>query len=103
MNVKYDRSLLYGNNRRWDMTAYVENLFDVRQKTGAINQYQVYPGAPVHFRFKLGVTFLRCRNELERCGILADPNGYGFAAFSASCFLRNSSNRFSFSSKTVGL
>lgn len=48
---------VYGNYRRWDTTAYVENLFDVRYETGSINQYQVYPGAPVNFRFQLGVTF----------------------------------------------
>ena len=48
---------LFGRYGRWDMTAYVENIFDVRYETGSIDQYQVYPGAPVNFRFQLGATF----------------------------------------------
>lgn len=36
-------------------------------------------------------------------GIATESVDYGFAAFSASCFLRSSWNRCSFSSKTVGL
>jgi iron complex outermembrane receptor protein len=48
---------VYGRLRRWDMSAYVENIFDVRYETGSINQYQVYPGAPVNFRFTVGASF----------------------------------------------
>jgi iron complex outermembrane receptor protein len=48
---------LFGQYRRWNLNAYVENLFDVRYETGAANQYQVYPGAPVNFRLQIGATF----------------------------------------------
>lgn len=48
---------VFGQYRRWDMTAYVENIFDVRYETGSIDQYQVYPGAPANFRLQLGVRF----------------------------------------------
>jgi iron complex outermembrane receptor protein len=48
---------VYGRYRRLDMTAYIENIFDVRYSTGSINQYQVYPGAPTNFRLQMGVTF----------------------------------------------
>src|SRR5690606_21561258 len=36
-------------------------------------------------------------------GIVTESVDYGFAAFSAPCFLGSSGNRCSFSSKTVGL
>jgi iron complex outermembrane receptor protein len=48
---------LFGHYGRWDLNAYVENVLDVRYETGSINQYQVYPGAPINFRFQLGATF----------------------------------------------
>lgn len=47
----------YGQYGRWDLAAYVENILDVRHETAAVNQYQVYPGAPVNFRLQVGATF----------------------------------------------
>lgn len=48
---------IYGQRGRWDLAAYVENVFNVRYETGATNQYQVYPGAPANFRLQLGANF----------------------------------------------
>ena len=47
----------FGQYGRWDMTAYIENILDVRYETGSISQYQVYPGAPANFRLQIGVMF----------------------------------------------
>ena len=48
---------VFGRLGRWDLATYIENVFDIRYETGSINQYQVYPGAPVNFRLTLGATF----------------------------------------------
>lgn len=55
----YDRWDLgvFGQYCRWDFTAYLENIFDERYEVGSINQYQVYPGAPLNFRLQAGVCF----------------------------------------------
>lgn len=48
---------VFGRWGRWNMTTYIENIFDVRYSTGSIDQYQVYQGAPVNFRMQVGATF----------------------------------------------
>lgn len=42
---------------RWNLDAYVENIFDTRYSVGSVDQFNVMPGAPANFRFQLGATF----------------------------------------------
>jgi iron complex outermembrane recepter protein len=48
---------VFGQWGRWNMSTYVENVFDIQYATGSIDQYQVYPGAPVNFRMQIGASF----------------------------------------------
>ncbi|WP_254508106.1 TonB-dependent siderophore receptor [Anatilimnocola floriformis] len=48
---------VFGQYGRWDMTAYFENIFDIQYATSAVNQYQVYQGAPANFRLMVGANF----------------------------------------------
>ena len=41
----------------WDASLYVENIFDEVYATGAVNELQIYPGAPVNARAQVGVYF----------------------------------------------
>lgn len=48
---------LFAQQGRLDSSLYLENIFNARYETGSISQYQVFPGAPVNFRFQVGVVF----------------------------------------------
>jgi iron complex outermembrane receptor protein len=47
----------YGTIGRWNLTSYIENIFNARYEVGSINQYQVFPGAPANFRIQASTTF----------------------------------------------
>ena len=52
----FDASLSYGVGR-FQVTAYVDNLFDEIYWTGGYNYGRIYPGAPRSFRVKVGYSF----------------------------------------------
>jgi iron complex outermembrane receptor protein len=52
----FDASLSYRVNR-FEVTGYVDNLFDATYWTGGYNYGRIYPGAPRSFRVKVAYTF----------------------------------------------
>lgn len=52
----FDASVSYTVNR-FQITGYVDNLFDETYWTGGYNYGRIYPGAPRNFRVKVGYTF----------------------------------------------
>ncbi|MBC7854704.1 MAG: TonB-dependent siderophore receptor, partial [Pirellulaceae bacterium] len=47
MGVYYNRGSMYAN-------LYVENIFDVKYAASSINEFQIFPGAPVNARAQVG-------------------------------------------------
>ncbi|MCE9603524.1 MAG: TonB-dependent siderophore receptor [Planctomycetia bacterium] len=48
---------LFARKGRFDSAGYLENVFNARYETGSLDQYQIFPGAPVNFRLQAGITF----------------------------------------------
>jgi iron complex outermembrane receptor protein len=53
---RWDAGLFY-NRGRFYTNLFIENLFDVNYAASSINNFQVFPGAPVNGRVLAGITF----------------------------------------------
>ncbi|MBI1347375.1 TonB-dependent siderophore receptor [bacterium] len=54
--TRWDAGLFYTRGM-WNTSLYIENLFDKEYYTGSVNDFQIYPGAPITFRGQVGVVF----------------------------------------------
>jgi len=54
--TRWDAGMFY-NRGPWDVSLYLENVFDKQYYAGSVNDFQITPGAPVTVRGQVGVTF----------------------------------------------
>jgi iron complex outermembrane receptor protein len=54
--IRYDAGMFYRYGRM-NASLYLENLFDRRYETSSVDQFSVFPGAPLTARATVGVTF----------------------------------------------
>ena len=54
--TRWDAGVFY-NRGLWDLSLYLENLFDKEYYSGSVNDFQITPGAPLTLRGQVGVTF----------------------------------------------
>lgn len=54
--TRWDAGVFY-NRGPWDVSLYLENVFDKQYYAGSVNDFQITPGAPLTVRGQVGVTF----------------------------------------------
>lgn len=54
--TRWDAGVFY-NRGRWDLSLYIENLFDKAYYAGSVDDFQIFPGAPLTLRGMASVSF----------------------------------------------